>query len=439
MQLHIGLDDTDSPYGGCTTYIAALLVERLENVGCDFLDYPTLLRLNPNVPWKTRGNASICLRLQADKDVGGKIRSIVENTVEENAEFDCDNTNPGIVIHSGPVPKDYKKFSNHVVKNIGSLSDAEKLITKNDALAIGYKNRRGIIGALSAIGGTLETDYTFELLTYRVPEFRGTPRRINPNSVKNMDEKFHKSTFNNIDPNTGQILITPGGPDPVLYGVRGESAKVLEQARRSIISEEPIERWVIFRSNQGTDAHFQNRDKIRLLKPNTPAIIKSKVVSKPRTIIGGHVIIKVSDESDQIDCAAYEPTGNFRDVIRALIPEDMVILYGGVKRKEDGLTLNLEKIAILDLAEDVEYVNPRCPKCGGGMESMGRDAGYRCRKCRYRDSELEKTKIIHERQIRPGLYIPPPRAQRHLTKPLERYGKEKYKSPKKMFYPWHDP
>ncbi|MDH5495599.1 MAG: DNA-binding protein, partial [Candidatus Bathyarchaeota archaeon] len=60
--LHIGFDDTDSPRGGCTTYIAALLVEKLQKLGATFNDYPNLIRLNPNVPWKTRGNGALCLR-----------------------------------------------------------------------------------------------------------------------------------------------------------------------------------------------------------------------------------------------------------------------------------------------------------------------------------------------------------------------------------------
>jgi len=33
------------------------------------------------------------------------------------------------------------------------------------------------------------------------------------------------------------------------------------------------------------------------------------------------------------------------------------------------------------------------------------------------------------RDVRPGLYLPPPRSQRHLTKPLRRYGLEKYGRP----------
>ena len=51
MILHIGVDDTDSPKGGCTTYIAALIIESLSKLNVNFLDYPTLLRLNPNTPW----------------------------------------------------------------------------------------------------------------------------------------------------------------------------------------------------------------------------------------------------------------------------------------------------------------------------------------------------------------------------------------------------
>lgn len=439
MQLHIGLDDTDSPKGGCTTYIAALLVERLTALGGEFLDYPTLLRLNPNVPWKTRGNASICLRIQIEKELLDETISIVEKTVEENAEFDCDNTNPGIVFHEGSIPRDYKKFSVGVVRGIASLSEAERLINKHRGFAIGYKNRRGIIGALSAVGGTLEHDYTYELLSYRTPEFRGSTRRINPDSVRNMNTIFRKDTFNNIDPITGQILITPGGPDPVLYGIRGESAEILEKAHCMIKSEEPVERWLIFRSNQGTDAHFKFRDEIGSLEPNTPAVIETWVDSRPETIIGGHVILQVRDDTGKMYCAAYEPTGIFRDVIRALIPDDRLLVYGGVKIKEEGLTLNLEKLAILELAEKVEYVNPKCQKCGGGMESMGKDAGYRCRKCSYRDSKLKKTRIIHKREVLPGLYIPPPRAQRHLTKPLKRYSKERYNRPKNLHVPWHIP
>ena len=63
--LHIGIDDTDSLDGRCTAHLAYNIVRHiLKNRLGDFVDYPLLIRLNPNIPWKTRGNAAVCLRLR---------------------------------------------------------------------------------------------------------------------------------------------------------------------------------------------------------------------------------------------------------------------------------------------------------------------------------------------------------------------------------------
>ena len=57
--LHIGIDDTDNRSGGCTTHLAFKVTEQiLRKTNACFIDYPLLIRLNPNVPWKTRGNAA---------------------------------------------------------------------------------------------------------------------------------------------------------------------------------------------------------------------------------------------------------------------------------------------------------------------------------------------------------------------------------------------
>ena len=63
-RIRIGIDDTDSPDGMCTTYLGALLCERLENLGYTIADR-LLIRLNPNAPFKTRGNAAICIVLES--------------------------------------------------------------------------------------------------------------------------------------------------------------------------------------------------------------------------------------------------------------------------------------------------------------------------------------------------------------------------------------
>ena len=49
--LHIGIDDTDSIHGGCTTWVATEVIKELSEF--DLIGHPRLVRLNPNVPWKT--------------------------------------------------------------------------------------------------------------------------------------------------------------------------------------------------------------------------------------------------------------------------------------------------------------------------------------------------------------------------------------------------
>ncbi|MEM4649125.1 MAG: hypothetical protein QXP78_00480, partial [Candidatus Bathyarchaeia archaeon] len=60
-------------------------------------------------------------------------------------------------------------------------------------------------------------------------------------------------------------------------------------------------------------------------------------------------------------------------------------------------------------------------------------------KCGFKTSKKEKIKITLERDLKEGLYIPPPRAHRHLTKPESRYGREKHSEPFKLIDKWHEP
>ena len=441
LLLHIGVDDTDSPRGGCTTYIAARIVERLLKLGAEFVDYPNLIRLNPNAPWKTRGNGAICLRAEIPEGLEPEVKRLVVEEVESHADMEHPQTHPGIVFHIGEVPEAIREFAGRTIRGLTTLGEAMELIDEYSASAIGYKEMRGLIGALAAIGETLEDDYTYELLAYRRPENWGKPRGVDPRSVVEMDEATAPETFNNYDPETGRILITPRGPDPVLLGIRGESPEVVHRALGMLRINEPIERWIIFRTNQGTDAHLGEAIKLGEMKPHMPIVAEVEVISRPRIIPGGHVILHVGDETGEADAAAYEPTGRFREVVKALIPGDVIRVYGGVRPLEDGgMTINLEKLELLELARDLRLINPTCPICGARMESMGRGKGFRCRRCRYRDEALTKMEVEKPRGVSPGLYLPPPRAQRHLTKPLRRYGREKRGPPRGPLYePWHYP
>jgi len=438
--MHIGIDDTDSPRMGCTTYVAALLVEKFQPLGVSFLDYPNLVRLNPNVPWKTRGNGALCLRIRCAERIVEDIEEIVIETVENNSDMDHVGTEPGVVFFFGnQIPDMLKAFAKQTIQGIVQMKDAMKLVKTFKAEAIGFKKGRGIIGALAAIGETLEGDHTYELIAYRAPQNRGKPRRLDASSVMKMNEKTAPLTFNNIDLETGRVLITPHGPDPILYGIRGENASIVKKAHTMVRTLESIERWMVFRTNHGTDAHLQSAGSIRNVHPYHPVVIEGTVIMQPHIIPKRHVIFTIGDKTGQVDCAAYEPTGDLRKAAKQLIVGDIVEVYGGVRPAsvKRPLTINLEKLRVVRLAPKVVFQNPLCPYCGKRMESMGTGKGFRCEKCKFRSSRLKKVRIEQNRDLKEKLYVTSPRSQRHLTKPLSRYGLEKTSKSKTMIRNWH--
>ncbi len=440
---HIGIDDTDSPRMGCTTYIAALLVEKLEKIGCKFIDYPNLIRLNPNVPWKTRGNGAVALRFKFlnNQLEFEDIKSIVLSVVKENSDLNYPKTDPAIAFLKGEVPEKLFLFAKKAIQNVVSIKEAEKIAELYNVEVNLIKGKRGIVGALAALGETLQNDYTYELIAYRTIENRGTKRKVNEESVKKMDELTKPLTFNNYDYEKERVLITPRGKDPILFGIRGENPFILLKAFKIVEVYEEIERWVIFRTNQGTDAHLRKVNFINEISPYQPVVVVGEVASQPKTIPGGHVIFKIKDESGEIECAAYEPTGKFRNIIRKLIPGDLIEVAGGVRAptKKHGKTINIEKIKILKLAEEYIYLNPLCEKCGKRMKSLGKNQGFKCEKCGFKTFKKEKVKIKVERELKEGLYLPPLRAQRHLTKPEIRYGQEKHGKNFEFIEKWHNP
>lgn len=426
--MHIGLDDTDSKKGGCTTYLTAVLVEKLEKFQVQFTDYPGLIRLNPNVPWKTRGNGALCLRFTYNAEFEEQIKAAAMDLWEAHSAVNEKGTDPGIVFYKNTeIPAELKAFSKKAQTTIVTLKEATALIKKLGAEAAGFNSCRGIIGALAAIGETLEGDHTFELIAYRTPENLGTKRRVDAASIFEMDKATLPYTYNNVDAEKGRVIITPRGPDPILFGIRGETPEVVKKAFGVVKPLEPVERWVIFRSNQGTDAHLKRVEELSQLEPYCSVIAKGTVSKNPRMIPLRHIIFSIKDESAEVDCAAYEPTGDLRKIARELVVGDCVEVYGAVHKATTTkpLTINSEKINILDLTQKTQQENPLCPNCGKRLKSMGKNQGFRCEKCGGRYAGLKKKEVAVPRAVRAGLYVTSTRSQRHLTKPLRRYGQEK--------------
>src|SRR5437899_4188160 len=170
-----------------------------------------------------------------------------------------------------------------------------------------------------------------------------------------MNSKMGDSTFNNLDPDTGRILVAPHGPDPVLFGVRGEDPWSVAEAFKMIRPNEPVERATLFKTNQGTDAHFSRSRWIRELQAAQSGNITGEVMTHPVSNLGGHVFFRLSDSSGEVDCAAYEPTGPFRNEALSLFHGDHIKAYGGVgSGPSGGLTFNLEKFKVVDRVEGTE-------------------------------------------------------------------------------------
>jgi tRNA(Ile2)-agmatinylcytidine synthase len=352
--------------------------------------------------------------LSSEYNNSEKIRNIVEGTVDQCARLDDENTNSGFVIL-----KDRPSFVvyENAVREIVKLKNTEEILKEKNAFFKGYKNRRGLIGATASISWESSDGKSYEVISYREKEKWGSKRSVDNKSTIKMNESF-PSTFDNYDYENKHNRLVPSSPCPVLFGIRGDIDKDLIDAK-SVIKSEKVDSWLIFETNQGTDDHLK-RKKIKDIIAYDSVIVEGAVSKIPETIAGGHVIFSIKDSTGKIDCAAYEPTKQFRNIVRELLTGDIVEVYGGVREKP--LTVNLEKIKVEKLVKRIEKVeNPVCPKCGKHMKSRGKDQGYKCIKCGVKSDKplFEEVK----RNLKNGFYEVPVCARRHLSKPLKRFTK----------------
>ena len=91
----IGIDDTDSKNGMCTTYLCAVLVDELGKYG--EVSTPRLVRLNPCIPFKTRGNGAVSFEIKVVTGKEEVVKELVKSRVSEFSELQEEETNPGVV------------------------------------------------------------------------------------------------------------------------------------------------------------------------------------------------------------------------------------------------------------------------------------------------------------------------------------------------------
>jgi tRNA(Ile2)-agmatinylcytidine synthase len=379
VRCYVGIDDTDSSRGYCTTYLAYRIARDLGPL-VRVLPYPKLVRLNPNIPFKTRGNAAVCLHIEtsdpeaAFETVGRKVEELSDTK---------NGANSGVVFVEGNSSVGrFESLYYDALSGVVSPHRVRKLLKETGTRSLELGNGMGLVGAASSIGFSDTFDHTYELIAYRRREFWGTRRSIDSASVRAMDARTFPHTFNNYDYQKRKVLIAPHGPDPVFAGVRGDSPSAVIGAFRSLSYDEQLDGHMVYVSNQHTDAHLQRELQWKAFSSGWLAgeVVRLEVGA------GGHVYITFDASGRKRMLAAYEPTGDLRRTAKLLRPGDVVRAYGGVRRATTvhPAVLNMEKFEFLR---------------GGGRRSP-----------------------LHR-----GTYISSPRANRHLTKPLIRYGREDFR------------
>lgn len=396
----------------CTTFLASQIINRLKENGIELLDYPRLIRLNPFARFKTRGNGGVSFKIKND-DKADLARKIVLEEVEKLSMFDCDNTNPGVIFYEGEITPAMVDYAFRAIYEFITIEEAEEFGKSVGCEIHKFKKGRGIIGSIAAISLPL-SDYTFELLTYRIPENYGTKRQIDYESVYEMDKCTFPDTFENIDYGENYIAIEPKTPCPVLYGIRSNTVEALKKAKDIVKVLEPVADWCIFKTNQHTDMHIQKAQNIASMKQFGCYEVTGEVKNKPKIIDGGHMFFFIRDESGEIECGAYEPTKTFRNTVSHLRPGDVIRVFGGIGEQN---TFNIEKFQVIRL-NDVEYKNPVC-ECGKRMTSAGKNKGFKCKKCGRKIESDKKVPIIITRNLKNSqFYETPVSARRHLSKPI---------------------
>ena len=109
LLIRVGLDDTDHPDGGCTTYDLNSLSELLRSVLPSYKEVERrLVRLWPYAERRTRGNAALCLLATIGEGDQGALYEALDNWVPGPDGTDgTSSARPAIVAGSGDPPMEW--------------------------------------------------------------------------------------------------------------------------------------------------------------------------------------------------------------------------------------------------------------------------------------------------------------------------------------------
>ena len=391
----LGLDDTDHIGGGCTTH---KLYQLLQDLPIKFkFDNPRLVRLWPFAKRRTRGNAAVCVEIITE-EVDDLIKFLdnwwKENlqqlagmlTHSENYQRTQYETDPGMVwFNKQPNERFYwETVSKEVFIDEMPIADFSW-------------GGHGKIGATAAVAWPAKIS-TFEAIAWRHNSniLKQKSRKVDLSKLLIVDEDHN--TFMSRDLRSKNILISPRGNCPVLFGLR---AKTLQSAKKNceflIDSDETEEIYghMIFQTNQATDDHLEE-DKFGVVK---------NIDILPRGTV------KIATKDGNI-LMAFAESGDIKLLAQWLIENDQIKFNGLLNHDQ---AIHLERLKVIKAANIKQ--RPICQQCDVRMKSMGTNQLVRCPKCRIKSDKLwdEISRVPPF-----GNWVQPPLdSRRHLTMPIE--------------------
>ena len=371
MSMWLGIDDTDSLDGGCTTLV---FHELLNALPCEHGE-PRLTRLWPFAAQRTRGNASLSVEIHSDESIIEWLDDywnteilplkgqISESNHSERQQFPSD---PGMTLFGEQPSEEY--YWKAVRGEVGFYEG-------------GYQwGGKGRIGAAASCAWRAKTS-TWEGIAWRVNE-----RFVSQDALKLVDNL--EGTFLCRDPRTNRGLISPRGPCPVMFGVRATSKSTANKATEILVQNSgPTLGSRVFKTNQATGDHIESTHR--------------SVIATKEILRGGHVVLNEN-------IIAFSDSGDLNTLAQWLEVGDS-IEWMGLEHE------NQFHLEALNITNSTRRCRPVC-ECGTRMKSMGSGQGVRCPKCKEKSDE----KWIIENREPPvhGWAQPPADKRRHLAKTL---------------------
>ena len=417
----LGLDDTDTVAGGCTTFVFHQLLENLPtNVS---VAETRLVRLWPLAKKRTRGNAAMAAELVLLDDDGNIIvdseqkelatQSLLQHLdnwwnehiapLKGAVEQSTHNDRPQVPTEPGMV-----WFESQPNDSFYRMTVAQNIEMNQVPTAERTWGSHGIIGATAAVSWSAQL-VTWEAIAWR--EDCSKNREICERTLSVIDS--WQGTFMSRDSRKGRSLIAPRGNCPVLFGVRARDEKTANNAAKKLLQAEATQSSIgmrTFLTNQASDDH--------LSQIYSGKVISTKILSR------GHVIIKVnsdeiekSDEEEEIEegttWMAFAQSRDVKNLAQWFQAGDLIKGKGLIS--EDG-SLHLEKLKLIEASERNKR-RPPCERCGKTVKSQGKNNKLRCPACK----NLQENIWIYNPQNPPhrGWVQPPTDHRRHLSRPLK--------------------